>query len=172
MAEQISPVDAPDWEYIRHGSVTLFRSTEILTNAVSRLTAFGYRLRKIDCSTPEQMIFGFAEALNWELNFGYIPKDLNLNAFNDAMSLATDTKNPKTLLVLEHFEKFHALHPEIANEVLDIMDSSARTSLIFGERLVIFVHCNDPYIELKEIGCTTPTWNYGEFLIAARDPKL
>ena len=157
-----------DWPFVQNGAVTLFLKQTILDAAIATMTREGYTVYQIDCGTEAKMVEDLANALHWVEQFGYTPDRLGLDALNDALRGEPCEERPKLLLVLKRFSGFRKRSKETAQKVLDIIEYQSRNHLLFGQRLLAFVHSNDPRFNIEGLGGRVAQWNKQEWLMKSR----
>lgn len=157
-----------DWQFVRDGAVTLFLKDKVLAEAGTVMVREGYSVRDIDCGTDENLIRDLAGALNWSEHFGYVPHQLNLDALNEALSCEPSEKCPKLLLIFRRFAGFMKRGKGQAIGLLDVIETRAREQLLFGHRLVAFVHTNNPDLRIEGLGARAVQWNKAEWSAKSR----
>jgi hypothetical protein len=157
-----------DWPFVQNGAVTLFLREEVLAGARDAMVKCGYSVRDIDCGTDESLVRDLAHALNWSENFGYMPSRLNLDALNDALGYEPLASSPKLLLVFNRFADFLKRSEDSAKGLLDVVEYQARNHLLLGQRLVAFVHTNDPRLQIEGLGGRVTHWNAAEWSAKSR----
>ncbi|KOO51555.1 barstar family protein [Viridibacillus arvi] len=109
----------------------------------------------------------FHEVLANTLNFpDYYGK--NLNAFNDCLSDIVP-KEKGFILTFKNFDVFTKRYPEIAYDILDIIQLNAWRNLIEGNVLLGFVQSNDGNFSMPPVGGMSPDWNSDEWLEKNRE---
>lgn len=152
-----------DWPFLRDGPVTLFRSPDVLDDAVTCLRAAGYRVHEIDCSSDAACAASFATALHWAAKFGYVPQRVNLDALNDAMWPDPAHDAERSVLVLRAFDSLRKRSKATAHGILDVIACNERTHLIHGRRLLCFVQTTHPGLKIKDLGGRSAQWNTKEW---------
>jgi len=163
-----APHDSADWPFIQNGAVTLFLKQPVLESAVKMVSSEGYAVHQIDCETDEVMLQNLTVALRWQEQFGYAPTVLNLDALNDALRGMPCDDCPSVVLVLTHFQAFCQRNEDAAHAVLDIIESQSRDHLLFGRKLLAFVHTTDPVTYIENLGGRVAQWNPEEWLMQSR----
>ena len=161
-------INSPDWPFLQNGSTTLFLKRPVLGAAIATMENIGYRSCFIDCASEPSMVADISRALLWREQFGYEPECLKLDAFNDALRGMPNADHPKVLLVLTSYDAFRERAQETAYAVLDLLECSARNALLFGYRLLTFVHTDNPQLHLDGLGGRHACWNSKEWLMADR----
>ncbi|MGE7770632.1 barstar family protein [Viridibacillus arvi] len=147
-------------ELIQNGSIILFWDTKILERNLKQLECDGFEIYSFDCSLWNEKNFHeeFASTLNFPDYYGK-----NLNAFNDCLS---DILPKKTgfILTFKNYDVFTKRYPDIAYDILDIIQLNAWRNLIEGNVLLGFVQSNDGNFPMPPVGGMSPCWNSNEWL--------
>jgi RNAse (barnase) inhibitor barstar len=151
-------------ELLENGSVTLFYNNTILNKNIEKIKLEGFEIYNFDCAEWEIDNFHkhLAETLSFPEYYGE-----NLNAFNDCLS-DMYPKDRGMVLSFENYEKFAKKHPEIAFDILDIIQINSWRFLIEGIVLLGFVQSNDPNITFPPLGGMSAQWNREEWLNKSR----
>jgi RNAse (barnase) inhibitor barstar len=164
-----------DWTVLRDGGVSLYWRSEILADDLQWFGSNGYRIvsfETADWLTEEQM----HDSLKADLSFPeYYGK--NLNALDECMW--DDLVVPDAgglVLVLNHYDQFAKADldagssgKKTADVVLDIFAGAIRYHMLFGRRLIILLHSDDPWIRFDGLGGTSARWNRREWLNKNRE---
>ena len=150
----------PDYEYLQNGTVTLFFRPSILESAITTMSAQGYTVNEVRSDTTETVLRDIGTACDWESLFGYSPPD-NLNALNDGVA---SSSIPQHLLVFRGYDNFHEANEIFSASLMDIFASAARSKLLFGEFLAVFVQVDDPEFVLPELRSQSANWSKPEWL--------
>lgn len=157
------PHEQADWPYIQNGATSLFLSQKVLDDAERILRGIGYHVIKVDCATDNSLLRDLSKGLNWKEQFGYEPKQLGLDALNDAVGCEPFEGSTKTLVIFSRFEGFWNRDKQRAFRVLDIFENNARHYLLHGKRLLIFVKVSDPAFHIEGLGGVSAQWNPKEW---------
>jgi len=160
--------DRADWPFIQNGAVTLFRTRRVLDESIRKMKACEYSIKDVSCRTDASLVDSLAKALRWREQFGYEPESLNLDALNDALSGVPAVDDPRVVLVLDRFSGFQKRHPELAFGVLDMIESNSRDHLLFGRRLLAFVHTTNSDTHIEGLGGRSANWNNKEWFRQSR----
>jgi RNAse (barnase) inhibitor barstar len=88
----------------------------------------------------------------------------NLAAWIDCLS---DLEVPQTggvVLQFKHYDAFAQSHSQLAQTILDSIESTSRRFLLTGQRLLALVQSDDPRIRFERVGAMAVTWNPREWL--------
>ena len=114
------------------------------------------------------MLQDLTVTLCWQKQFGYAPTALNLDALNDALRGIPCDDCPNVVLVLTRFHAFCQRNEKAAHAVLDLIESQSRDHLLFGRKLLAFVHTTDPGTHIENLGGRVAKWNPEEWLMQSR----
>ena len=155
-----------DWVLLQDGAVTLYFRPQMMAEDIEWLRRHDYRLNTFECSGWSG-VSDMHEALSSELEFpDYYGR--NLNALNDCISDIEIPEEGGRVLVFNRYDSFVEKVPEVAWSVLDIMAINSRQQLLFGRRLIILVHSDDPEISFEPVGASSVMWNRREWLNRTR----
>jgi len=152
--------------------VTMFRRRALLDETIAHLRSADYHVVPIESfgwESPAAMHSDLARILDFPSYYGH-----NLDALNDCLrDMAQDHRGwpaeaAGLVLVLLGYDSFAARHPAVAQAVLDIIATQARTALVFGRRLFCLVQSDDPDLRFEPVGATPVMWNDAEWLDAHR----
>lgn len=151
------------WNLFCHGSVMLFRSSQLWQQTIGLLQERSYRTVIVDCSQcadESSLLFGIVDGLQ-------IPRYLriNLDSFNDFMRRIDFGNATGVIICLNAFDPFHTRFPNTGKLLLDILSETHRRSILVGNRFATIVRSDDPNIDqlLGKIGGITPAWNSQEW---------
>lgn len=91
----------------------------------------------------------------------------NLDAFNDCLSDIVPS-GEGCVLVLKKFDKFNARDKDTAYHVLDIIENNSWRLLVGNQKLIAFLHSNDPQLHLQSLGALPVLWNNEEWMNQSR----
>lgn len=131
-----------------NGSIVLYGKTDILDKNSREIEAEGFEIIRFDCKEWDEGLFHkeVARKLDFPAYYGE-----NLNAFSDCLSDLL-INNTGILLIFTHYQSFLAKHPELAIEVLEIIQINSWRFLLEGKALLSFIQSTDPEISLPAIG--------------------
>lgn len=155
-----------DWRLLQNGSISLHYRPEVLAGNAEWLAARGYRLDELDCTrwdSLETMIKELADNLNLEECYS-----LNLDALSDSLFDIEIPEESGRVLIFHRYDYFAAKFPKQAWDLLDIIETKARTHLLFGRRLITLLQSDDPSIEFEPVGSRPVMWNWREWFNVSR----
>ena len=155
-----------DWKLLQSGAVTLYHRSAILSEDSAWLRANGYKLYALEAihwTSGRAFFEGLYPALGLPDHFAR-----NLAGWLDA--LAELELPPSGCLALEfrHFDAFARADRQLAQAVLDAIESTSRRLLLTGRRLVALVQSDDARIRFERVGAVPVNWNPREWLDADR----
>ncbi|TWT08063.1 barstar family protein [Planococcus sp. CPCC 101016] len=153
-------VQSTAWKHMMlNGSIVLYGKTRILDKNSRKIEAEGFEIIRFDCREWDGGMFHqeVAEKLSFPVYYG-----ANLNAFDDCLS-DLPINHIGILLVFTHYESFLAKHPELAIDILEIIQLNSWRFLLKGKALMSFIHSSDPKITIPAIGGMVPEWNAEEW---------
>ena len=157
----------PDWRLFQNGWVTLYWKSEVLESDCKALLDRGYRLHRLATDSwrsQADALRSLGEALAFPDYYGQ-----NLDALNDCLGDIEVPNDAGTAIVLLRYDRFVAIDPTTAEQLLDIMAGRARGHMLFGRRLAILVQSDDPRLSFGPLAPTHADWNRREWLNKKRD---
>lgn len=146
-------------ELMQNGSITLFWNNSIFEKSIQAIKLEGFDIYSFNCNEWDNGNFhkDISQTLQFPDYYGE-----NLNAFNDCLSDMT-TENKGFVLAFKNFDAFSKKYPDIAFEVLDIIQINSWRFLIEGTVLLGFVQSNDGKLSFPSLGGMTADWNKEEW---------
>jgi Barstar (barnase inhibitor) len=163
-----------DFRLVAHGPVTLFWNPSLLNEACVWLGDHGYRLVYLDAADwagPPDMHRDIAFGLGFPDCYG-----ANLHALNDclrdvaAYEYGDSADSTGLVVVLEQFDAFVRRDGAVAQALLDIFATQARTGLLVGHRMMCLAQSDDPDLRFEPVGGSPVAWNDAEWLDSKRRP--
>ena len=151
-----------DWALFQNGWVTLYWTPEVLESDCKALLDCGYRLHRLATDgwhSKADALRSLGEALAFPDYYGQ-----NLDAFSDRLSDIEVPSDAGTAIVLLRYDRFVAIEPTTAEQLLDIMAGRARDHMLFGRRLAILVQSDDPKLSFGPLAPTQAGSNRREWL--------
>ena len=160
-----------DWKLLERGAVALYHKSSILSSDLGWFRQQRYAIHELDAggwASPDvfhgdvQRVLGFPS---------YYAK--NLASWIDCLAEIQVPDESGTLLVFRRYDSFAKRQPQLAQTVLDSIESTSRRFLLTGRRLIALVQSDDPRIWFERVGAMPVTWNPREWLdsdrLGARD---
>lgn len=107
-------------------------------DVVVQRAAEGFAVHRIGCISEPQMMADFAEALQWETQFGYTPDTLNLDALHDALSGVPNEETPRVALIFENFADLEKRSSARATSLICLLEDHAAMAAAAGFTLELF----------------------------------
>ena len=70
--------------------------------------------------------------------------------------------------MFRRYDSFARSQPQLAQTILDSIETSSRRFLLTGRRLLALVQSDDPRIRFERVGAVPVTWNPREWLDSDR----
>src|SRR4029077_19791882 len=133
-----------DWKLMERGAVALYHKTSILSADVGWFRQERYVIRELEAagwSTPQAFHDDARRVLGFPQH--YAP---NLMAWIDCLGELSLPDEGGPLLGLRGYDGFAKSQPNLAQTILDSIESTSRRFLLTGRRLLALVQSNDPRI--------------------------
>ncbi|KAA0955383.1 barstar family protein [Sporosarcina sp. ANT_H38] len=146
-------------ELMQDGCVTLFWNHSIYEENIETVRQEGFDIYSFDCTEWETDNYhkDLAKTLKFPAYYGE-----NLDAFNDCLSdKVPDHKG--FVLAFRNYDIFAKKYPEIAFNILDIIQEKSWQSLIEGKLVLSFVQSNDGKLIFPPLGGMIADWNTDEW---------
>ena len=155
-----------DWKLLERGAVALYYKSSVLSADLGWFRQQGYAIHELNGATWQTPQDFHAEAQR-VLSFpSYYSK--NLASWIDCLAEIPVPDESGTVLVLRRFDAFARSHGQLAQTILDSIETTSRRFLLTGRRLVALVQSDDPRIRFERVGAMPVTWNPHEWLDADR----
>jgi hypothetical protein len=155
-----------DWQLMERGAIALYHRPQTLARDAAWLRQHDYRVLELDAarwSTPAefhadaQRVLGFPE---------HCAK--NLMGWLDCLAELDVPDEGGVALEFRQFDRFARAQPQLAQTVLDSIESTSRRFLLTGRRFIALVQSDDPRIRFERVGALPVTWNPREWSEADR----
>jgi RNAse (barnase) inhibitor barstar len=150
-----------DWRLLQNGAVTLYHRAAVLTEDSAWFQRAGYKIHTLDAArwtTPQQ----FHEDAQRTLAFpSYYGK--NLAAWIDHLAELAVPDAGGVVLQFKHYDVFAKALPQLAQTILDSVETTSRRLMLVGRRLIALVQSDDPRIRFERVGAVAVTWNPREW---------
>jgi len=157
-----------DWLMIRNGPIVKYFSQEVLENDVEELEKVGSQI--VELSTKNWSKENAHKKIQRGFDFpDYYGK--NLDAFEDCLDDKFNKKYKGLVVVLKQFDSFHQQSKDFSEAMLDVIVNVAWTWLLAGQKLILFVHSNNPNLVIDKVGGFKPDWNGEEWFNDSRNSK-
>jgi RNAse (barnase) inhibitor barstar len=161
-----SEVQRLDWMLLERGAVALYHKGSVLSADTAWFRQNGYAIHELETSQWKAAA-DFHSAVQTALGFpAYYAK--NLASWIDCLAEINVPDESGTLLVLRRFDVFSKVQPQLAQTILDSIESTSRRFLLTGRRLIALVQSDDPRIRYERVGAMPVTWNPREWMESDR----
>lgn len=160
-AEDAAYRERLDWALLERGAVTLYHRAQVLAEDQAWLVRAGYRVHELDASKWAGAS-DFHAAVRAALAFPdwYQP---TFASFVDAMAELAIPARGGAVIVMRRYDRFAKAEHELAQWVLDAIETTSRQNLLLGRRLLALVQCDDPRTRFEAVGTRPVTWNPREW---------
>jgi RNAse (barnase) inhibitor barstar len=155
-----------DWKLLERSEIALYHKGTVLSQDVAWFRQNGYGIHELDgasWTTPADFHADAQRALKFPEYYGK-----NLASWVDCVAELPVPDEGGTLIVFRRFDVFAHAQPQLAQTILDSIESTSRRFLLTGRRLVALVQSDDPRIRFERVGALPVTWNPREWTEADR----
>lgn len=155
-----------DWRLLERGAIALYYKSSILSADLGWLRQAKYVVHEMNGAgwdtpaafhTDAQRSLGFPD---------YYAK--NLASWVDCLAELPVPDEGGTALVFRRYDAFAKAQPQLAQTILDSIESTSRRFLLTGRRLIALVQSDDPRIRFERVGALPVTWNPREWVDSER----
>ncbi len=150
-----------DWLLMQHGAVTLYHKGAVLNEDAAWFQRNGYTVHSLDASRWDNAPAFHAEVKR-VLGFPDYYAN-NLASWLDALAELDVPMDGGLVMMFKGFERFARAEHDLAQIVLDSIESASRRFLLTGRRLIALVQSADPRIRFERIGAVPVVWNPREW---------
>ena len=155
-----------DWKLLERGAIALYHKSSVLSADVGWFRQQQYVIHELNCTTWTSPTEFHAEAKR-VLSFpDYYAK--NLASWVDCLPELPVPDESGMLLVFRRYDVFARAEPQLAQTILDSIESTSRRFLLTGRRLIALVQSDDPRLRFDRVGALPVTWNPREWTDADR----
>jgi hypothetical protein len=155
-----------DWKLLERGAVALYHKSSVLSADLAWLRHENYTIYEMNAATwqaPQDFHVEAQRVLNFP---SYYAK--NLASWVDCVAELQVPDESGSVLVFRRFEMFARSQPQLAQTILDSIETTSRRFLLTGRRLLALVQSDDPRIRFERVGAMPVTWNPQEWLDSDR----
>ena len=159
-------VERLDWKLLERGAVALYHRSSILSSDVGWFRQQRYAIHELDAAgwtTPDAFHADAQRVLGFPTYYAR-----NLASWIDCLAEIPVPDVAGTALVFRKYDSFAKAQPQLAQTVLDSIESTSRRFLLTGRRLLALVQSDDPRIRFERVGAMPVTWNPREWLDSER----
>src|SRR4051812_20770134 len=155
-----------DWKLLERGAIALYHKSSVLSADVGWFRQQQYVIHELNGTTWTTPADFHAEAKR-VLNFPeYYGK--NLASWVDCLPELQVPDDGGMLLVFRRYDVFAKTQPQLAQTILDSIESTSRRFLLTGRRLIALIQSDDPRLKFERVGALPVTWNPREWTDADR----
>jgi barstar (barnase inhibitor) len=155
-----------DWRLLERGAVALYHKSSILSSDLGWFRQQRYAIHDLDAgrwATAEEFHGDAQRVLGFPSHYAR-----NLASWIDCLAEMPVPDESGTLLVFRRYDGFAKAQPQLAQTILDSIESTSRRFLLTGRRLIALVQSDDPRIRFERVGAMPVTWNPREWLDSDR----
>lgn len=159
-------VERLDWKLLERGAVALYHKGSVLSQDLAWLRSERYVIHELDAVSwkePSQFHDSVRSVLNFPAYYGR-----NLASWIDCVAELAVPDDGGMAIVFRRYDAFARSQPQLAQTVLDSLESTSRRFLLTGRRLLALVQSDDPRIRFERVGAMPVTWNPREWLDSDR----
>jgi len=155
-----------DWKLLERGAVALYHKSSVLSGDLAWFRQQNYTIHELngvswtsaaDFHTDAQRALSFPQHYT-----------KNLASWIDCLAEISVPDESGTLLVFRRYDAFARSQPQLAQTILDSIETTSRRFLLTGRRLIALVQSDDPRIRFERVGAMPVTWNPQEWLDSDR----
>jgi RNAse (barnase) inhibitor barstar len=157
-----------DWRLLQHGAIALYHRSAILAEDATWFRQQGYVVYALDASTwstPREFHEAAKRVLGFPAHYGS-----NLAAWIDCLGDLAVPDTGGVVLQINHYDAFARAQAQLAQTLLDSIESASRRFMLVGRRLLALVQSDDPRLRFERVGAMAVTWNPREWLESDRRP--
>jgi RNAse (barnase) inhibitor barstar len=151
-----------DWKLMERGAIALYYRSAVLSADIGWFKQQTYVVHELNAATwttPD----AFHDDVKRVLGFpDYYSR--NLASWVDCLPELEVPDEGGMLLVFRRYDAFAKAQPQLAQTILDSIESTSRRFLLTGRRLIALVQSDDPRIRFERVGALPVTWNPREWL--------
>jgi RNAse (barnase) inhibitor barstar len=155
-----------DWRLLERGAIALYYRSAVLSADIGWLRQQNYLIHELNAagwSAPEAFHADAQRTLGFPPHYAK-----NLASWIDCLAELDVPDDSGMAIVFRRFDAFAKAQPQLAQTILDSIESTSRRFLLTGRRLLALVQSDDPRIRFERVGAMPVTWNPREWLDADR----
>ena len=161
--------DRLDFRLLESGAIALYHRKPILETHLAWLKQEGWRVYGFDCARwdgPDAMHADLQRVLGFASH--YRP---SLASLVDALGDLEVPTPGGAALQLQRYDLFAGKDRALAQTLLDVIETTSRTFLLTGRKLLALAQSDDPRLSFERVGARPVNWNPQEWLPADRGVK-
>lgn len=150
-----------DWKLMERGAVALYYRSSVLSADVSWFKQQKYVVHELNAvlwTTSDAFHDDVKSTLGFPAHYAR-----HLMSWVDALPEMDVPDDGGTVLVFRRYDIFAKAQPQLAQTILDSIESTSRRFLLTGRRLLALVQSDDPRIRFERVGAMPVTWNPREW---------
>ena len=155
-----------DWKLLERGAVALYHKSSVLSQDLAWFRQQRYTVHELEAGNWTEAAVFYSDAQR-QLSFP-THYSKNLASWIDCLAELPVPDESGTVLVFRRYDAFFRAQPQLAQTILDSIESTSRRFLLTGRRLLALVHSDDPRIRFERVGAMPVTWNPREWLDSDR----
>jgi hypothetical protein len=163
-----APVEAQrlDLQLLERGAVALYCKPSVLAADLSWFREHGYSIHELSAA-GWLTAADFHETAKRALNFPahYVQ---NLASWVDCVAELAVPDESGTVIAFRQYDVFVRAQPQMAQTILDSIETTSRRFLLTGRRFLALVQSDDPRVRFERVGAMPVTWNPREWTDADR----
>jgi hypothetical protein len=159
-------VERLDWRLLERGAVALYYKSAVLSQDLAWFRAQNYVVHELNASawtSPAEFHADVQKALGFPAHY-----TKNLASWVDCIAEIDVPDNSGMAIVFRRYDVFAKAQPQLAQTILDSLETTSRRFLLTGRRLLALAQSDDPRIRFERVGAMPVTWNPREWLDADR----
>jgi len=155
-----------DWKLLERGAVALYHKSSILSADLGWFRHQRYVIHELDAG-------GWSSADTFHVDAQRVLRfpayySRNLASWIDCLAEIDVPDESGVVLAFRRYDAFAKAQPQLAQTVLDSIESTSRRFLLTGRRLLALVQSDDPRIRFERVGAMPVTWNPREWIDSDR----
>lgn len=159
-------VERLDWRLLERGAVALYHKSSVLSQDLAWLRHHGYVVHELDAvgwKSPADFHADAQRVLSFPPHY-----TKNLASWIDCIAEISVPDEGGMAIVFRRYDTFAKAQPQLAQTILDSLETTSRRFLLTGRRLLALVQSDDPRIRFERVGAMPVTWNPREWLDSDR----
>ncbi len=155
-----------DWQLMERGAVALYNKPHVLAADLGWFRQQRYAIHELDAalwSAPAAFHEAAKRALSFPSHYAN-----NLASWIDCLAELPVPDDGGMLLVFRRYDAFSRNQPQLAQTILDSIETTSRRFLLTGRRFLALVQSDDPRVRFERVGALPVTWNPKEWLDSDR----
>ncbi|MEP6493732.1 MAG: barstar family protein [bacterium] len=155
-----------DWKLLERGAVVLYYKSSVLSSDLAWFRQQAYTVYELNAgqwSAPGDFYADAQRAFNFPTHYSG-----NLASWIECLSELPVPDESGAVIAFRGYDAFARFQPQLAQTILDSIETTSRLFLLTGRRVLALVQSDDPRIRFERVGAMPVTWNPREWLDADR----